>query len=634
MCGIIGIASEQDTDIGSKLKKSLQWLSYRGYDSCGIAIKAKDKLRIMKDKGIVENLELPSDLKGKTGIGHTRWATHGPPTLENAHPHHDCSHQIAVVHNGIIDNYEEIKDELKGKGHRFKSETDTEVIPHLIEEKLKEYRAEGYPNHFLLAFNDAIRKLKGTFAIAAISNAEDKIYAVRKTSPLLIGVANGMHFVASDIPAFLEHTNRFVPLEDNQIAVISGEKFEIFDEMQRIQAQEVVCPFGPQEISKGVYKYYMLKEIRQQGEVLDSILRTQNDDIDNMAESLAEVLKKVRKVYFTGCGSSFHACIAGKYLFERLLQMPSEAILSSEFKALAGDLPLKESLVIILSQSGETFDTFTVVEEILSRRAKPNILAIVNNRYSSVERLVTKKFSPNAPLLPLLARPEICVVATKTYTAELFVLALLTLHIGIRTLPDGKKKEMTYLLEEAQKIPHKAQTILETVDKHLAEELVPKYGRNASYGEAHREALFVVGRGINLATAFEGALKLKEICYMSAEGMAGGELKHGSLALVDQNTPVFVLFPPSSDGPIWQSTFNNLREVQARGAPVISICCESDKEKVKGFSTEVITVPDTEWLFSPILQILPLQLLAYTISVNKGIDPDHPRNLAKTVTVE
>lgn len=648
MCGIIGVASSQDINIVSMLRESLEWLTYRGYDSSGIAYKKNDQLIIKKNSGRVERLKLRQDVVCKIGIGHTRWATHGRPNMINAHPHAGCDKQdnmVAVVHNGIIENFLELKESLVAKGHEFKAETDTEVIPHLIEETLKEY--EGQEEPFLSAFRDTIRLLRGTFAIVAVWSREDKIYGTRRVNPLVVGLGDNMNFISSDIPAFRKYTDIFVPLEDEQIVEMTGNSVKIYDsDLELVPVQRYTCSFTTEDISKRQYPYYMLKEIDEQAAVLKEINERQNE-IREIAERICSRRDKIKKVYFLGCGSSFHACMAGENMFERLLHMQSEALLSSEFRLNDHDITFDDSLFIVVSQSGETLDTYVSLKAVLSSQEKgmkesrkPEMVLVHNYPFSSIDRLMRDSCSSEARILHLHAGPEICVAATKTYTAQLYLLALLTLHIGA-LLPDTRhQREMTELLEEARHIPEKTRGVLDKMSGHI-QRLAVKYRRNMIARLADRmvgkreDVLFTIGRSINLATAREGALKLKEVCYASAEGMAGGELKHGSLAVVDSHTPVFVFFPPPADTNVWQSTCNNFMEVNARGAPITSICCESDdSHQVVNLSANIIRIPDTHWMFSPILQIIPLQLLGYHLALLKGIDPDHPRNLAKTVTVE
>lgn len=636
MCGIIGIVTSKDRNTAEMIRDSLLRLTYRGYDSYGLAVKSENHISIIKSTGIPLSLIIPKDMKGTVGIGHTRWATHGKVSEQNAHPHTDCDGNIAVVHNGIVDNYYPLREQLKARQHCFKSDTDTEVIPHLIEEKLKTYVANHSDNPFLHAFRDTIRELEGTYAIAALWNGDGKIYAARKTSPLLVGIKQHEYFVSSDISAFIEYTNEFVPLDDDQIAVVSCDHFELFNlELKKISFKINSYPFGIEEMAKGKYKHFMLKEIQEQDRVLQELYDNQQE-IKKVASKFAKDINKIQKVYFVGCGSSYHACIAGEYIFERLLGIPSEAVLSSEFKISIRNIQAENSLIVTISQSGETLDTYTVIEEISKLEKKPSILAITNSPYSSEERLI--KNIRGGKTLYLHAKPEICVVATKTYTAQLFLLSILALHIGSKILTNNEKIQCTKLLKEAEQVPKK---VRQTIDcaKNAVDDLVKayvKYSREQTSKEGLRENFFIIGRGIHLSTACEAALKLREICYISALGIAGGELKHGSLAAVDSNTPVIVFFPPSSDSNMWKSSLNNFMEIQARGAPIIAIGCEGEMNgRIKSLTDiKVVTVPSIPWLFAPISHIIILQLLSYEMAVKKGINPDYPQNLAKTVTVE
>lgn len=638
MCGIIGISAQTENDLGGILKQSLLWLTYRGYDSYGIALKTNGSLHIQKDKGRVERLNPLTFAKCRLGIGHTRWATHGEPSKDNAHPHVDCAGNIAVVHNGIIDNFGELRAQLIQQGHTFRSETDTEVIPHLIEEQLRR-STTGSADAFLPAFAAAVAELEGTYAIAAIWSNDDRIYAARKASPLVVGIGQGMHFVSSDIPAFLEHANRFVPLEDNQIAVLSGDNFVVHDlELQRSPYTEYECPFTVQDVSldRRTFRHYMQKEILEQGEVVRGIWQGRKL-IESVAKELAARLQKHSKVYFTGCGSSFHACLAAKHMFERLLHVPAEASLSSEFKGSVKNLTMNDSIIIALSQSGETLDTYGIVQQVVSLDPRPYVLGILNTRHSSLDRLATHKLGSNTGMLYIGAGPEICVVATKTYTAQLYLMSLLTLHVALEMSPPTTKGLIAESLREAQRIPDKIAENLGAWSEE-ARSLASRYTKYSAMQTdrtGRRETVFAIGRGINLATAFEVALKLKEICYISAEALPAGELKHGSLAVVDRHTPIVAIFPPSADDSDWKSTLNNYMEIRARGAPTMAVVCGNDaNHELIQASTHVIRIPETQWLFAPVLQIIPFQLLAYMVAQRKNIDPDHPRNLAKTVTVE
>lgn len=652
MCGIIGITTKHESDLAEMLKESLRRLTYRGYDSSGVGILVNDQIQVIKNKGDARHLKLPVKIKSKVGIGHTRWATHGNVTKTNAHPHSDCSGNIAVVHNGIIDNHAQLRAELEQLGHKFKSETDTEVIPHLLEEKLRYYNDRQDTASFLKAFRDMIQQLEGTYAIAALWNGDGKVYAACRISPLLIGFGRGSNFIASDISAFLAYTNEFMPLSENKIAVISVDEIELYGisdkaQLEPLPLEKSVYPFKIEQMSKGKYKHFMLKEIKEQGRVLAELLQEQNE-IENVAVILASKISnstnKIRQIYFTGCGSSFHACINGEYIFERLLHIPSKAVISSEFKTSIRNINLDDSLIVVLSQSGETLDTYMVLDEISKLQKKPQLLLVVNKPFSSQERLVIDKLNDCAKVLHLHARPEICVVATKTYTAELYLLAMLAIKIGKEIFVGTERLDVERYEDEAREIPDKVRQILESLNKAdslnaKVVKLAEKYTRFCNdevTTSGNREVFFVIGRAMNLGNAYEAALKFREICYVSALGIAGGELKHGSLAAMDWHTPVIVLFPPQTEINTWKSTLNNFREVQARGAPIISICCDGETDKqVLEFSKDVISVPGASWLFCPILQIIYLQFLSYKMALEKkGINPDNPQHLAKTVTVE
>jgi len=655
MCGIFGIIAHKNINVQSKIIESLDWLSYRGYDSAGMAIKRGNKLEY--DKDIVEDNErikgiFIKAISGNVGIGHTRWATHGEVNKINAHPHYDCSEQIAVVHNGIINNFDVLKKELKLRNHKFISNTDTEVISHIIEEKLKNY-PKNSKNQFLYAFRDTILELKGTFAIAAIwtNDIEDQIYACRNFSPLILGLGKKEFYISSDIPAFLPYTNNFIPLEDNQICVISSKDFHIYnltkncvdkeklieynkflEEIKKDNIKIYKFPYTIESIEKGNYPYYMEKEIEDQPSVLNTIYNIyQNKDLSKVVKFFKK--NEIQKVYLTGCGSSFYSCLVGKYIFERILKIPTEAILSSEFSY----TPIKQindkSILIGISQSGETYDTKFAINYALKNGAKA--IGITNLPVSSLERLINKykkNGNKNGNIIRLNAGIERCVVATKTYTAQLYLLSLLAMEIAknqnIRLNPQYEI--------QAKQLPTKLREIFNNNEiRNKISQIINKYNKFniEQMKKGQREGFFTIGRGINYPTALEGSLKLKEICYVYSEGLPGGELKHGSLAVVDKNTPTIVLLPPYEEQEEWDAIFNNLMEIRARKGPIISIHHDLP-EKIKKYSEYAIRIPETNWLFSPILQIIPLQLMAYELCLKKGLNPDFPRNLAKTVTTQ
>ncbi len=647
MCGIIGIVSLPPTFVTSKqIIRSLKWLSYRGYDSAGFAIKTKRKIIIKKDKGNIENMirkgKLPTDIRGYAGIGHTRWATHGKVSQKNAHPHHDCSEKIVVVHNGIINNYIELREELIKRKHKFTSDTDTEVIPHLIEEYLKNYMKRHEENAFLYAFRDAVNRLEGSYAIAALwlDDPHNKIYATRKYSPLIIGIPTikscKKQYIASDIPAIVEHEKndflRYIPLDDHEICVLNGEKYRIYDfNLTDLTDRKTYyrIPYSKERISKGGYRHFMKKEIYEQPSAIVNTAEIFKKQIkgDFIRELKNHIQKKeINKIFLMGCGSSYHACLFGEIILEKLFYLPAKAVLSSEFKYTFENIVDNETLLIVLSQSGETYDTYLIVHDIIkNEKIRPHILAITNIPHSSLERLIKNGIINSrirGGILNIDAGLELCVVATKTYISQLYMLFLLGMELF-----RGEGITSKYLEDKTKKLK-------ESIEKILNEKKIQNTVKSIAEKYKNSKGFFIIGREINLPSSLEGALKIREVCYLLSHGLPGGELKHGSLAVVDENTPTIVLFPSLKEKDVWLSTFNNLMEIKARGGPIISICHEGD-ERVKNVSDHYIEIPEMEWFFNPILNVIPLQLLAYEMALKKGIeDPDHPRNLAKTVTVE
>lgn len=592
MCGIIGCILD-NKKAAPVLLECVKRLEYRGYDSVGIATSGSE-IDIKKDSGkiddVQENLNL-TDLAGKMGIAHVRWATHGVPTKENAHPHTDCKNKIAVVHNGIIENYKELKDELIEKGHVFKSETDTEVIPHLIEK----YMDEG--NDLEDSVRLAVKNLKGSYALAAISSEEpDKVVGVRKESPLIVGKGETEFFIASDAPAILQHTNRVIYLEDNEIVVLNEEGIVIKDADGNIVQKELdTVDWTPDMAEKGGYNHFMLKEIHEQPEAVKNTLLEASE-----IKKIVQDFPKFNRVCFVACGTSYHASLTGKYLLENLLGIPTDVILASEFEYSAGTLDEK-TLVIVITQSGETADTLKALRH-ANRRAKS--LAIVNVLGSTVTREAEY-------VIYTRAGPEIGVAATKTYVSQLTCIYLLAIFMS-------KKEE---LLEQLNNLPQYMKNALEKEDS--IKEIAQRYKDSSDF--------FFIGRGFSYPTALEGALKLKEVTYIHGEGYAAGELKHGPLALIDDNVPVVAVAPP---GKSHDKTLSSVEEVKSRGAKIIGLGSLEDdvlKSKVHdfiGFEDEI------DEMFQAIPYVIPLQLLSYHISVLRGIDPDKPKNLAKCVTVD
>ena len=592
MCGIIGCILD-NKKAAPVLLECVKRLEYRGYDSIGIATSGSD-INIKKDKGKIDdvhaNLGL-TDLPGEMGIAHVRWATHGLPTKENAHPHTDCKDRIAVVHNGIIENYKELKGQLEKEGHIFKSETDTEVIPHLIEK----YMEQG--NNLEAATRLAIGDLKGSYALAAISRDEPKkVVGARKESPLIVGKGIGEYFIASDVPAILQHTNNVIYLEDNEMVILSEDGIIIKDSKGKIIEKEVfVIDWTPNMAEKCGYDHFMLKEIHEQPKAVKNTLLEASE-----IKKIVGNFPKFNRICFVACGTSYHASLIGKYLFENLVGIPTDVTLASEFEYSAETLD-ENTLVIVITQSGETADTLKALR-LVNHKAKT--LAIVNVVGSTVTREAEY-------IIYTRAGPEIGVAATKTYISQLTAIYLLAICMSGRT----------ELLEKIQNIPKYMESALEKED--FIKEIADKY-KNAT-------DFFFIGRGISYPTALEGALKLKEITYIHGEGYAAGELKHGPLALIDEGVPVVAVAPP---GRSHDKTLGNVEEVKARGAHVIGLGSSKD-EDLKSETNDMIEFEDEiDEIFSAILYVIPLQLLSYYISVMKGIDPDKPKNLAKCVTVE
>lgn len=592
MCGIIGCILNNE-EAAPVLLECVKRLEYRGYDSIGIATSGSD-IKIKKDKGKIDDVQANlglTDLPGEMGIAHVRWATHGLPTKENAHPHTDCKNRIAVVHNGIIENYKELKSQLENEGHVFKSETDTEVIPHIIEK----YMEQG--NNLEDATRLAIGDLKGSYALAVISRDEpNKVIGVRKESPLIVGKGTGEYFIASDVPAILKHTNKVIYIEDNEMVILNNEGIIIKDPEGNVIEKEIsVIDWTPDMAEKGGYDHFMLKEIHEQPKAVKNTI-SEASEIKKIVQSFP----KFKRVCFVACGTSYHASLIGKYLFENLTGIPTDVTLASEFEYSAETLD-ENTLVIVITQSGETADTLKALR-LVNHKAKT--LAIVNVVGSTVTREAEY-------VVYTRAGPEIGVAATKTYISQLTAIYLLAICMS------GRME----LLEKLESIPDYMESILENEDS--IKKIACKYKDARDF--------FFIGRGFSYPTALEGALKLKEITYIHAEGYASGELKHGPLALIDDGIPVVAIVPP---GKSHDKTLSNVEEVNARGARVIGLGSSKD-EDLRSETMDMIEFDaGIDEIFSAIPYVIPLQLLSYYISVMKGIDPDKPKNLAKCVTVE
>ena len=594
MCGIVGCILKDEEDVAPILFDCISKLEYRGYDSIGLATFDEGKIYIKKDKGKIEEVNKKldlTDMPGKFGIAHVRWATHGDPSKLNAHPHIDGDDSIAVVHNGIIENYLEIKEKLTLEGHVFKSDTDTEVIPHLIQK----FMAEKFDLEH--AVRKTIDVIEGAYAIAAISkNEPDKIVATRKDSPLIVGIGDDGYFLASDSPAILKYARDIIYPEKGEIVILDKEGIVVHDEFDNVVNKEIdTINWTPEMAEKEGYDHFMIKEINEQATAVRNTL-TQKDNIQEIIDDVGDI----QRICFVACGTSYHASLTGKYLIESLAGIPTDVILASEFKYSANTLNDK-TLVVFISQSGETADSLKALD-VANQTSKT--LGIVNVAGSSITRRAQY-------VIQTQAGPEIGVAATKTYVAQLTAIYLLSALIS-------KNVE---LLKEIEKVPEFIEGALGDVE--LVKEISKRYN--------YARDFFYLGRGYSYPTALEGALKLKEITHIHGEGYAAGELKHGPLALIDEGIPVVVVIPPGDN---YRKTMSNLEEVKSRGANVLAIG-SADDEALKAKSDEVIPIDaDVKEIIAPLVYIVPLQLIAYYITIEKGHDPDKPKNLAKCVTVE
>ena len=590
MCGIVGCVL--DKQAAPTIIESIKKLEYRGYDSVGIAT-VTDKINLKKGSGKIKDVNNEihlTEVEGNTGIAHVRWATHGIPTKENAHPHCDCDGNISVVHNGIIENYQQLKEELIEEGHIFKSDTDTEVIPHLIEK----YMNEG--NEFLIAVQSTIKRLKGSYALAIISKDEPgKIIGARNESPLIVGLAEHGNFLASDVPAILKETNKVIYLDNEELIVLTQDNVDIMDlELNKKEKKVDIITWSPEMAEKGGYEHFMLKEIHEEPQVIKDTLSE-----SNKIKEIVSNFKNFNRICFVACGTSYHASLIGEYLIETQLSIPTEVILASEFEFFKNTLD-DHTLVIFITQSGETADTLKALK---IAKEKSETLAIVNVVGSSITREADH-------VIFTRAGPEIGVAATKTYLSQLICIYLLVAHMA----------ENNELLEKLEKLSELSEELL------TREEQIKEISKKYKYARD----FFYIGRGFNYPTALEGALKLKEITYIHGEGYAAGELKHGPLALIEDNIPVVGLLPP---GPSYAKTYSNLQEIISRGADMIILGSKDDKQ-IDQIEDKLLFNPVIDEILAPLLYIIDLQLLAYYISVLKGIDPDKPKNLAKSVTVQ
>lgn len=609
MCGIVGYIGPKS--VVPVLLDGLKKLEYRGYDSAGVAVVENNKLLVVKSVGKIVKLEDKIQAytpEGNVGIGHTRWATHGRPSDINSHPHKDCSGKIAVVHNGIIENYIELKEWLESEGHKFVSETDTEVIPHLIEHLYKDSIEQ--------AVRDAIKKLEGSYAMAVLSKAEPgKIVAARKDSPLIVGLGDGEYFLASDIPATLSYTRDNYIINDGELVVITVDGVKVTDsEGNEVKKEVFHVKWDAVAAEKGGYPHFMLKEIYEQPkairETFSGRLSADNKQVIlNELNMTAEDIKSLRNVFIVACGTAYHAGMVGKYVIEDLARIPVTVDIASEFRY-RNPIINKGDLVIVISQSGETADTLAALRE--SQKAGARVLAVTNVVSSSVAREADD-------VIYTWAGPEIAVASTKAYSTQLIAMFLLGIHFAqVREAIDADYAER--LIKGMKELPQQVETILEEMAG--LEEFLKKY--------AQCQNTFFLGRGLDYAVAMEGCLKLKEISYMHAEAYAAGELKHGTLALIEDDVPVVAL---ATQLDLYDKMVSNIKEVKARDAQVIGVTYKGNKELQKVVD-HVMYIPETDRVLAPVLTVVPLQLLAYHIAVARGCDVDKPRNLAKSVTVE
>ena len=614
MCGIVGfIGQEQAAPI---LLDGLAHLEYRGYDSAGVAvISAQGKLQVEKAVGrlkvLSEQIHGGADLEGCIGLGHTRWATHGAPNIINSHPHVSENGKFAVIHNGIIENYVEIKEFLIGQGIRFKSETDTEVVAQLLEFYYNEC------HDFLEAVGRVLRRIEGAYALGMLcADCPDRIIAARKDAPLLLGYGKGCNFLASDVTAIIKHTRDVAYMEDGEVAVLTREGIEVYDALeQKVEKKHFTIDWEVSAAEKGGYQHFMLKEIMEQPEALRRAISPRIKDGRVIFDDLKLPVEKMRefsRIFIVACGSSYHVGMIGKYNLEHLLRRNVEVVLASEFRY-SDPIVDDKSLVIVISQSGETLDTMAALRE--AKKRGGYILSIVNVVGSSIAR-------ESDDVLYTWAGPEIAVATTKAYSTQLAVLDMIGLALG-EVLGTVKKEEYNEAVAELQKLPEKMEQFLASESC----EAIPKY---ASQYFNHN-SVFFIGRNLDYALGLEGSLKLKEISYIHSEAYASGELKHGTISLIEDGTLVIAL---GTYAPLFDKAMSNVVEVKARGADVLALATESHRGEMAKTVENVITIPDTAQMLLPSLGVVPLQLLAYYIALQRGCDIDKPRNLAKSVTVE
>ena len=610
MCGIVGyVGTQQAAPI---LLEGLSRLEYRGYDSAGICVEQNGVLKVEKAKGRLQNLIAKTEngalLPGTLGIGHTRWATHGEPNDTNSHPHVSQNGKIAVVHNGIIENYLELREFLQQKGVKFASQTDTEVVAQLMEYCM------GLPE--VSTVSDALymvlHRIEGAYALGILcSDDPDHVYAARKDAPLLIGFGEGENFIASDVTALVKHTRDIVYMEDGEVAILGRDGVQVYNAMELpIEKEHHHIDWEISAAEKGGYEHFMLKEIMEEPEALRRAILPRIKDGTVGFDGLMLDSSRYDCIKIIACGSSYHVGMVGKYNLEKLTRMPVEVILASEFRY-CSPIVNERTLAIIISQSGETLDTMAALREAKKRGAR--ILSIVNVVGSSIAR-------ESDDVLYTWAGPEIAVATTKAYSTQMAVLNLLGLYFG-EVMGTVDYETYTAMIRDILDLPEKLEQVLAQADRI----------REMAKDFAGRDDVFFIGRNLDYALSLEGSLKLKEISYIHSEAYASGELKHGTISLIEEGTPVIAL---STYGPLFDKAMSNVVEVQARGARVLALTTETHREAMLARTDRVLTVPEVEPMLLPQLGVAPLQLLADYIALERGCDIDKPRNLAKSVTVE
>jgi len=608
MCGIVGYVG--DRKASEILLESIKKLEYRGYDSAGIATISGEKILLKKDIGKIDEVDKKVDfleLQGNIGIAHSRWSTHGKVTKDNAHPHTDCTGKISIVHNGIIENYAELKKELEEKGHKFKSETDTEVIAHLIE--------ENYRDDMISAVSEALKKVEGSYALGIMHADYDGLIAARNESPLVIGIGKNENYIASDVPAILSQTKKVIYLGNKEVAVLDRNQVRIYDlEGNKITKKIEEIEWNAEQAEKQGFKHFMLKEIFEQPQAITETINGRLEDSDILiADEVGlseEEIKEIKRIIIVACGTSWHAGIVGEFMLEGLAKIPVEVEYASEFRY-RDPIVDEGTVVVAISQSGETADTLAAIKEAKKKGAK--IISIVNVKGSSIDR-------ESDNVIYTRAGPEIGVASTKAFTSQLVVLYLITVYFGkIKGLLPPE--QVRNRVRDLRKLPLQMQTVLEEKDyiKLHAEKFYEK--KNALY----------LGRGINYPIALEGALKLKEVSYIHAEGYPAAEMKHGPIALIDNEMPVVVI--ATRDDKTYKKVLSNIEEVKSRGGEVIAIETKGD-EDVKKIVDHNFYIPENSYILTPLLAVIPLQLFAYYIAIMRGKNPDFPVNLAKSVVVE